>query len=177
MRRSIAGVGAAAIGAATTAAVLVLGTATGLAAPGTSSAFGVSASGLIPIEPTPSVESTDGTEQSDSLATVPLGELGEIAVAEVNAGNDTASVHLARVRLGMEGTGIEAKVINVACEGDTGTVNIVDLTVGGEEIVLPPPDQNPVNAQVSPVPEVLSIIYNQQMTNEDGTFKIGRAHV
>ena len=171
MRKAMAGVGAAAVGAATVVTTLVLGTTTGIAAPGTSSAFGVSAEGLIPIEPTPFVESTDGSEQTEDLANVPLGANGEIRAATLKAGDDTASVELVGVDLSADQGAISAKVINVACEGDSGTVNIADLTIGGQKVVLPPPDQNPVNETIE-VPGVAKITYNKQVTNEDGTFTV-----
>lgn len=170
-RRAFAGAGAAAIGAATAVTALVLGTVTGHAQTGTSSAFGVSAEGLIPIEPTPYVESTDGSEQTNALVDIPLGENGQIRAATLTAGDDTASVELAGVKLTGDPGTIEAKVINVACEGDTGTVSIVDLDLNGTPVVIPPPDSNPVN-EVIEVPGVAKITYNQQMTNDDGTFTV-----
>lgn len=171
MSRAIAGAGAAVIGAATAVTALMFGTTTGLAAPGTSSAFGISAEGAIPIDPTPYIESTDGTEQSDSLIDVPLGENGSIRAATVAAGNDTASVELAGVELSSDMGGLSVKVLEVACEGDTGTVSLVDADLNGTPIVIPPPDQNPVNEEIA-IPGVATITYNQQITNPDGTFTV-----
>lgn len=170
-RRAFAGAGAAVIGAATAVTALVLGTVTGHAAAGTSSAFGLSAEGLIPIEPVPTVESTNGTAQTNNLVDVPLGENGQIRAATLTAGDDTASVELAGVKLTGDPGTIEAKAINVACEGDTGTVSIVDLDLNGTPVVIPPAEDNPVN-EVIEVPGVAKITYNQQMTNDDGTFTV-----
>lgn len=99
-RRVFATAGAAAIGAATAVAALAIGTTTGFAATTTSSAYGVEAIGPLPIEPTPYVESTDGTTKTDSLAKLPDNPLLGLTLAEVSAGDDKASVTLADVALG-----------------------------------------------------------------------------
>lgn len=171
MRRSTAGAVAAALGAAGTVAALTVGTSTGTAAPATSEAFGVSATGLVDIPKTPHVTSDDGTLQEESLLNVPLGEFGEIRVATMKAGDNVASAELAGVELGNEVGSISAKVLEVACEGDKGTVKIVDLDLNGQQVVLPPADQNPVN-QVIEVPGVAKITYNKQTTNPDGSFTV-----
>ncbi|MGH3518779.1 MAG: choice-of-anchor P family protein [Haloechinothrix sp.] len=170
MRRSIAGAGAAAIGAATAVTALVLGTATGVAQPGTSSAFGVSAEGtLLNIDPTPYVESTDGSTQTSEVANVPLGEFGEVRLITLLAGDDTASVELAGVDLSGEPGSIEAEVIKVECEGDTGSVTIVGLTINDEEVPIPKPEPNQV---IFPGDPLLNVTANKQTTNPDGTFTV-----
>lgn len=170
-RRAIAGAGAAAVGAATAVTALVLGTVTGYAEAGTSSAFGVSAEGIIPIDPTPYIESTDGSEQKDDLVNIPLGEFGEVRAATLIAGNDVASTELAGVELGNDMGSISASVVKVACEGDTGTVYVADLNLNGQQITLPPADQNPVNETIDASP-LAKITYNQQIQNADGTFTV-----
>lgn len=97
-RRALAGAGAAALGAATAIAALVIGTTTAVAAPGPSSAYGVFVSSIID-PPRPAVESTDGTEQSDSLAELPENDLLGLEVAAVSAGDSTASSKLLGVQV------------------------------------------------------------------------------
>lgn len=95
-RRASAGAGAAALGAATAIAALVIGTTTAVAAPGPSSAYGVFVSSIID-PPQPAVESTDGTEQSGSLAELPDNPLVGLELAAVSAGDSKASSKLVGV--------------------------------------------------------------------------------
>ncbi|MGH3950737.1 MAG: hypothetical protein ACRDSE_16745 [Pseudonocardiaceae bacterium] len=146
---------------------LILGTATGVAEPGTSSAFGVSAEGVIPIDPTPFVESTDGTEVTDSAVNIPLGENGEVNVGKVLAGNNTASVTLADATLGQEGLGeIVVEISKLECNGSESTLTIASLTVDGEEQVLP----GPTEEEVIDLQQLGSITIHEQIDNPDGTY-------
>lgn len=94
MRRRAAGAGA--VGATVAVVALVLGSASGEAAPGPAEAFGVLVTGIVE-PPQPHVKSTDGTEQSASLATLPDNPLVSLELAKVTAGNSTASVTLLAV--------------------------------------------------------------------------------
>lgn len=91
MRRRTAGAGA--LGAAVAVAALLLGSGAGQAAPGPSEAFGVFVTGIVD-PPRPHVKSTDGTEKSESLVTLPDNPLLHVAVAEVTAGDSRAAVKL-----------------------------------------------------------------------------------
>lgn len=82
------------MGAATAIVALVAGTTVGHADATTSSAYGISAEGFVPIEPTPQVESTDGTPQTSSELQIPPNPLLELEVAKVSAAENTASVEL-----------------------------------------------------------------------------------
>lgn len=97
-RRAIAGAGASALGAATAVAALLVGTATGYAAPGPSEAYGAFIGGVIE-PPQPYVQSLDGTEKSASLAELPENPLLGLEVAKVTAGDSKASVQLLGVEV------------------------------------------------------------------------------
>lgn len=101
-RRVFATAGVAGIGALTAVAALAIGTTTGFAATTTSSAYGIAAEGPIPIEPTPYVESTDGTEKSSTALELPeeAAPLITLEVAKVTAGDDKASVQLVNTAIG-----------------------------------------------------------------------------
>lgn len=92
-RRAIAGAGASAVGAVTAAAALLIGSATGYAAPGPSEAYGVFIGGIIE-PPQPYVQSDDGTEKTDSIFEAPENPLIGLKVAEVKAGDSKASAKL-----------------------------------------------------------------------------------
>lgn len=94
MRKRAAG----ALGAGVAVVVLLLGTLTGQAAPGPSEAFGVLVTGIIE-PPQPHVKSTDGTEKSESLATLPDNPLINAELAKVTAGDSRASVQLVGVKV------------------------------------------------------------------------------
>lgn len=87
------------MGAATAIVALVVGTTVGHAEATTSSAYGLGAEGAVPIEPTPQVESTDGTPQTSSELQIPDNPLIALEVAKVSAAENTASVELVNFAL------------------------------------------------------------------------------
>lgn len=171
MRKSTAGAAAAVFGAAAAVTALTVGVSTGAAASAESEAFGLSADGLVKIAKIPHVTSADGTLQEKSLLKVPLSDLGEIRVATQTSGDNVASSELAGVELGAAAGKLSVEVLEVECEGTKGTVEILDLRIGGQEIVIPPAEQNPVNQKLE-VPGVAKITYNKQTTNPDGSFTV-----
>lgn len=96
MRKRTAGAGI--LGAAVAVAALVLGSGTVQAAPGPSEAFGVLVTGVIE-PPQPHAKSTDGTEKSASLASLPDNPLITLDLAKVTAGDSAAAVQLLGVRV------------------------------------------------------------------------------
>ncbi|MDO7867146.1 hypothetical protein [Nocardioides jiangxiensis] len=99
MKRELkAALGATALlaGAAT---VVVGGATSGTAAGVPSSAYGITASGLIPIDPLPYVVSTDGTLKEDSAVGLPVQGLADVGVINASAENDHATASVASVDL------------------------------------------------------------------------------
>lgn len=90
----------AAVGVATAVTALVVGTSTGYAANTTSSAYGGSATGAAPFGPTPTVESTDGSTQTTSAASLPANDYIAADTVKLTAGNDTASSSVGSVHIG-----------------------------------------------------------------------------
>lgn len=101
MRRELK-VGAALTALLMTAATVALtvGSTPGHAEGTASSAYGLAAEGPIPIEATPFVESTDGSPKTSSLVELPENPVVGLAAATVTAEGDTASVQLADVAVG-----------------------------------------------------------------------------
>lgn len=97
--RALAGAGATALGAVTAIAALVIGTTAGYAETVPSSAYGIAAEGPVPIEPTPYVESTDGSRQENSALTLPENPLVSLEVAKVVADEEAASAELLNLGL------------------------------------------------------------------------------
>jgi hypothetical protein len=101
MRRQLkAGASATVLLAAATTVALTVGSTQSHAEGVPSSAYGLAAEGPIPIEPTPFVESTDGSRQTSSLVEVPDNPVVGLSAATVTAEGATASVQLADLAVG-----------------------------------------------------------------------------
>lgn len=107
-KRLMAGVSAAAVGAATAVTALVIGTTTGWAADTTSSAWGFSATGAQDFAKTPYVESTDGTTQKSSAGSLPDNDYISASAIDLMAGNDTASSSVGSITIA--GTGLPTAI-------------------------------------------------------------------
>ncbi|MBA0125775.1 hypothetical protein H0B56_09505 [Haloechinothrix sp. YIM 98757] len=223
-RRALAGMGAT-VGSLTAATALLIGAVSGHASPSPSEAYGAFITGVID-PPQPHVQSTDGTEQSDTLAELPDNPLLDLRAATVTAGDGHASVELANVEIVPSGglppeleealqplldpveSGVtqlcaedptqdlsgelpgeldplteqlssqqlcdvaeggtpallSADLITVACEGDSGTFEIANLRLLGQEIEIPGPD---ANTEI-PLDPLVNITFNKQFSDDDG---------
>lgn len=94
-------IGATALLAGAASVVVVGGATSGTAAGVPSSAYGITASlaGNELVAPTPIVTSTDGTLQSDSVATIPVPDLANVGLVEVTAENNHATSDVAGVTI------------------------------------------------------------------------------
>lgn len=100
MKKSlIAGLSATAL-VASAASVALMGGSPATAAGEPSSAFGIEATGLIPIDATPFVESTDGSLVEDTLVDVPGDPVINAGVVNVGAENGHAYASVADITLG-----------------------------------------------------------------------------
>lgn len=81
-------------------AAMVTAAAPGQADGTTSSAFGLSAEGPIPIEPMPTISSSDGRTRTSTAGSLPANPLVSADIAKLTAGNGTAGITLANVALG-----------------------------------------------------------------------------
>ncbi len=101
MKKSLtAAAGALALVAAAASVALIGGAGTATAAGNPSSAYGIAATGFLPIEATPVVESTDGSLVKDSLVTVPENPLLAAGIMEVSAENGAATATVADLGVG-----------------------------------------------------------------------------
>jgi hypothetical protein len=97
MRRALTAAGAAAV---TAVAALAISTTTAVADdPVPSSAYAFSAEGGIEQEPTPFVQSTDGSTQSEDFVEIPADPLVNIGAGKVTAGDGAASVTMADIKV------------------------------------------------------------------------------
>jgi hypothetical protein len=101
LKRQLAAVGGAlALVAGGASVALVGGMSTSSAAETPSSAYGLTATGLIPIQKTPSVVSTDGKLVTDSLVAIPSNPLLSGGVVNVQAENDNAEADVSNLNVG-----------------------------------------------------------------------------
>lgn len=124
------------------------------------SAFGVGASGTVPIEPVPSVVSKDGAPAEKSLSRTGLGT----GVFTVSAQQGRAEASVANLNLaGL----VRADEIRTWCTDGSGGLEIVDGAVLG----LPLPRSPIGNATVSVSP-LVKVELNHQIAHDDGTLTV-----
>lgn len=100
MKRQLkAGAGASLLLAAAASVALVGGAESAHSAGTPSSAYGISATGLIAIEPTPVTVSEDGSLQEDQILGLPVEGLLDAGVVETLAENDHAKVALTDINV------------------------------------------------------------------------------
>jgi hypothetical protein len=100
MKRELkAGAGATLLVAGALSVALIGGAGSGSAAGIPSSAYGISGTGALPIDPTPFVESTNGDEKTGSAIPVNVPDLLDVGVINVTAANDHATSSVASVGL------------------------------------------------------------------------------
>lgn len=159
-RRAIATAGAATLGAATAVAALVIGTTTGFAETTTSSAYGIEAVGPIPIEPTPYVESTDGSTKTASGGELPeeLAPLATLKIGALMAGNDEASSKLVELGL-LPGAGLPEELAPLQDALDQLAAQLKPLCDAGSPIEQIP--SNPITDALPP--ELVEALDPQQL--------------
>lgn len=159
--RKLAGVSAASVGAATAAAALLLGTVPGSATDHpTASAYGIAASGLVPISPTPQVTAPPDGENALLELPSPLG----VGVLKVSAAGHTSSATAVDLNIADL---IEARVIEATCDNGVGGTTILNGHVADIELPSDPGVGEGVDA--SPV---ATIVANRQTQNDDGTLTV-----
>lgn len=159
--RKIAGASAAGIGAATAVAALLLGTMSGsAAAEPTASAYGLAATGLLPIAPTPKVEAPPDGKNALLELPSPLG----VGVLKVQAADHTSSATAVDLNIADL---IKAQVIKASCDNGTGDASILGGTVAGSSL-----PENPAIGQGLDLSPIASIKTNRQTTNDDGTLTV-----
>jgi hypothetical protein len=161
-----AGAGAAAVGAATTAAVLLLGTATASAADGPrpSNAFGIKVESPVASIPAVPYAEYDGKKVSDEL----VGTDGSLKAAPfsvrlVTAEADKHSAESSVADLDVAGL-LKAKLLRTYCDNGDGGLQILDGSVLG--VALP---ETPAPSQVIPASPLLTLTLNQRDEHADGT--------
>jgi hypothetical protein len=131
---------------------------------GSSSAFGVSASGLVNIPKTPAVTST-AQPNNKSLAELPTNPLVELKLLRVGAtpGHARASV----LDLKVAKAALTAHLITATCAGGKGSSHLVKASLAGRRLAV---DAAPNSTLSVPVQGLgtASVVLNKQVHSADG---------
>lgn len=170
-------------------ATLAAGALPASAAPGDGSAYGASASlsllgGIGPITAGKFARASTDGPNDDSLASadVPsvlsLGVINTAAHRDGSTGQVDSSASTADVKVGLlAGNPITAKLVAASCvateKGVSGSSTLTDLKLGklGKVDASPAP-----NTKVE-LPGVLSVTFNEQIDNSDGSLTVNAIHV
>lgn len=157
-----------AIGAATAATAMLLGTTVASASePHYSAAFGVSASGLLDIDPLPFVESEDGDRVTDQLAGIDEGILS-VGVLNVSAQDGEAESEVLDVELRNI---LKAEAVTTSCVDGDGGLQVVDLELlGGVDLQIPQ-DELIKNERIELTP-LARLSLGEQTRNSDDTVTV-----
>jgi hypothetical protein len=165
-RKKLGGAGAVAIGAATAVTALLVGSAVAAAdeAHPSSSAYGISASGLLTINPTPYVESTDGERAHDQLLKLEPSKDLALGVLTVDAGDGAATTSVAKVNLlGL----IRADLVTTSCKDGRGALEIINGSILGQRI-----PEHPISGQSIDLSPLLSVTLGDETRNADDSITV-----
>lgn len=168
--KKLAGVGAAAFTAATAVTALLLGSTAAVAQEAASdSAYALSASGLLNIDPISYVESPDGNAAENQLAGIGdvLGEnqsaigVGVLTAEARGGASETSVTKLNLLQL------LRADLVRTYCEDGDGGMEIVRGTLLGRDL-----PETPVPSQVLDVSPLVKLTLNDQVRHEDGSLTV-----
>jgi nucleoid-associated protein YgaU len=165
-------VGALAAPVAVAAIVVPSASATGTGT--ASSAFGISASGLLTIPQTPSV-SSGAQPSTKSIASLPGNPLVQLSVLRTKAvsGHSEASVvdlRIAKAAISPKAV-LSAKLITATCDGGAGSSRLVDVRLAGHAIQAGASPNSRITVPVQGLGGV-QVTVNKQVHNADGTTTI-----
>lgn len=136
---------------------------------GANSAFAISASGLLTIKPTPSVDDSDGFSQA-SVARLQLpANLVDLRVLNAQAGAGTAQSSILDLSVGL-GVGkplLTASAIEAECGDGKASSSLAKAKIGDVKLDVAVPPNTGVE-----VPGLLSVELNKQVTNKDGSITV-----
>ncbi|MCW2865178.1 MAG: hypothetical protein JWP48_6886 [Actinoallomurus sp.] len=139
-----------------------------------SSAFGISASGLLTIPQTPSV-SSGAQPSTKSVASLPHNPLVQLSVLRTKAvsGHSEASVvdlKIAKAAISPKAV-LSAKLITATCDGGAGSSRLVDVRLAGHAIQAGASPNSRITVPVQGLGGV-QVTVNKQVHNADGTTTI-----
>lgn len=160
--RKLAGVSAAGIGAATAAVALLLGTMSGSATENgpTASAYGISSQGLLPLDPTPTVEAPPGGSKNAVEVPQPLG----VGVLNVHAEDYKSDAKAVDINL-LSGA-VKASLIEAKCDNGQGDSKLIGDIAGS------PLPSAPGLGQGLDLSPLLKVELNRQHKDDNGNLTV-----
>jgi hypothetical protein len=142
-------------------------------ADGSASAFGIAASGLVKIPPTPAVSSS-GKPSHKSLIELPANPLIAAGVlnADAWAGNSRASV----VDVRLAKIGLTAEVISAKCENGAGVSHLTKVVVNGKQLAVSPAPNSGIAVDLAGIGQV-GLTLNKQVRNPNGSLTVTAVEV
>ncbi len=165
-RKKLAGAGAVAIGAATAVTALLIGSTVAVADESgpASSAYGIAASGLLKIAPTPYVESKDGEPAHSELLKLEPNKDLSVGVLTVDALGGAARTSVAEVNvLGL----LKADLISTSCQDGKGALEIINGSVLGQKL-----PEHPISGQSIDLAPLLSLTLGDETRNADDSITV-----
>ena len=136
----------------------------------TSSAFAVSATGPVTIEPTPAVASSDGKKQRSVATATAAGSITARALNAQAPQGDSSRSSVADLRV--QAAQLTASAVRAECSDGEGTASIANAELAGV-----PLDASPAaNTEIS-VPGVATLVLNKQTQKADGSLTVTAVHL
>ena len=159
------------------AAVAVPASATGESGPGVSSAYGLSADGLIAIPRLPEVnsESHPSTKSVVSVPASPLVHLSVLRTHAVPGHADASVVDLKIVKAVISPDAVlSAKLISARCDDGAGSSRLVDVRLAGHAIQAAAAPNSRLTVPIAGLGGV-QVTINKQVRNPDGSTTVASA--
>jgi hypothetical protein len=135
---------------------------------GTSSAYGLSATGLVNVPAVPQVTSATGPHDK-SLAELPPNPLVKLKVLHTSAVGDRSRASV--VDLKVAKAALSAHLITAKCVGGQGSSHLVKASLAGKRLAV---DAAPNSTVAVPVQGIgtVSVVLNKQVHNPDGSLTV-----
>lgn len=135
-----------------------------------SSAFGISATGLVSISPTPAVAASAGErQQSRSLVSLPNNALLNARVLGVSAGSHRARASVADVEIAK--ARLSAETVSATCVNGKGSTKLVRVKIGDRTIQSAPTPNTTVPVTLDRLGTV-TVTLNKQQRRADGRLTV-----
>jgi hypothetical protein len=157
-----------AIAGALTTPVIIAANASASSTGGVSSAYGVSATGLVNLPAIPTASSVAGPRDK-SLVELPPNPLVKLKALHTSAtaGGSRASV----VDLKVAKAALSAHLITAKCVGGEGSSHLVKASIGGHRLAVDAAPNSAVNVPIQGL-DAVSVVLNKQVRNPDGSLTV-----
>ncbi|MCW2946692.1 MAG: hypothetical protein JWR24_3409, partial [Actinoallomurus sp.] len=135
---------------------------------GSSSAFAISASGLVNIPQTPAVSSA-AQPNDKSLVQLPPNQLVELKILHVDATPGHARASVADLKLVK--ALLTAHLVTAKCTNGQGSSNLVKASLAGQHLAVNAAPNSGLNVPVQGLGTV-SLVLNKQVHNADGSLTV-----